>query len=110
MPPLCRIATRVLIATTLAVLSAGALAQTDAATAATPKSGCVKPGEYPGRLATDRARRTWQDEVAAYTACVKKFVAGQQALIELHTKAANEAIDEHNVVTKAAADSMDPNK
>jgi hypothetical protein len=110
MPPLCRTATRMLVAIGLAMLSAGALAQTDAATAATPKPPCAKPGEYPGRLGTDRARKAWQDELSAYTACMKKFVAGEQAIIEVHTKAANEAIDEHNAVVKAASDAMDPNK
>ena len=111
MPPLCRTATRVLAATALALLSASALAQTSPpATAAAPKPPCAKPGEYPGRLATDRLRKAWQDEVSAYTACIKKFVADEQGLAELHTKAANEAVDEHNAVVKAAADAMDPNK
>ena len=34
--------------------------------APTPKHNCVKPSEYPGNLASDNQRRTWQKSYVDY--------------------------------------------
>ena len=64
--------------------------------AAAAKSTCTKPGEFPGHLATDAQRRTWQKDYTAYSDCMKKFISEQKALAEPYLKAYNAAIDEYN--------------
>jgi hypothetical protein len=71
-----------------------------AAAAPLPKHGCTKPGEYPGNLASDAQRRTWQKDFVAYIDCLKKFVEEQQALAKPHVDAANAAINEYNAGVK----------
>jgi hypothetical protein len=78
-----------------------ASAQSAAPAAEAPKHACVKPGEYPGRPATDRLQQAWQLDFAVYTDCIKKFAEAQRALSELHIGAANAAIAEHNAVVRA---------
>ena len=68
--------------------------------APTPKHNCVKPSEYPGNLASDNQRRTWQKSYVDYVECLKTFVKEQQALAEPHVRASNEAIEEHNNAIK----------
>ncbi|HYT97974.1 MAG TPA: hypothetical protein VEO36_11695 [Casimicrobiaceae bacterium] len=63
---------------------------------AVAKPTCTKPGEFPGTLATDRQRQTWQKEYTAYSECMKKFISEQKALAEPYLKAYNAAIDEYN--------------
>lgn len=65
-----------------------------------PKHNCVKPSEYPGNLASDNQRRTWQKSYVDYVECLKTFVKEQQALAEPHVRASNEAIEEHNSAIK----------
>ena len=65
-----------------------------------PKHNCVKPSEYPGNLASDNQRRTWQKSYVDYVECLKTFVKEQQALAEPHVRASNEAIEEHNNAIK----------
>ena len=86
--------------------AASVFAQTAPDPASLPKPACTKPGEYPGRLASDRQVRTWQGEVRAYGDCIKKFAEEQRTIADLHVKAANAAIEEHNAVVKAATDEM----
>ena len=90
-------------------LSTALFAQQPAAPAAAPfpKHACVKPGEHPGRLASETQQRNWTKGVNAYLECLKKFVAEEQAiakpLIEQtkpHIDAANAAIDEYNASSK----------
>jgi hypothetical protein len=67
----------------------------------TPKHACGKPGEFPGSLASDSQKRSYQKEFVAYTDCLKKFATDQQKLAEPHAKAANEAANEYNNAVKA---------
>ena len=81
----------------VAVFAAAAFGQTAAPPdAALAKPSCTKPGEFPGSLATDRQRQTWQKEYTAYSECMKKFISEQKALAEPYLKAYNAAIDEYN--------------
>jgi len=61
-----------------------------------PKHSCAKPDEFPGNVATDTQKRTWQKNYVAYVDCLKKFITEQQALAEPHVKASNAAIAEYN--------------
>jgi hypothetical protein len=76
-----------------AVMAMPAASQTPPAT---PKHTCKKPGAYPGNLASDTQKRTWQKDYLAYADCLKKFVAEQQALADPYVKAGNDAIAEYN--------------
>ena len=64
---------------------------------------CKKPGDFPGRLASDNNRRSWVKEANDYLACLKKYAMEHQAIAQPlfeqakpHADAANAAIDEHN--------------
>ena len=104
----------------LALAAAPALAQTPApAPASTPAStpaadvprhNCGKPGEFPGGLASDTQKRTYQKEFIAYTECLKKFATDQQKLAEPHAKAANEAANEYNTAVKAFNEQVEKEK
>ncbi|HEY3180210.1 MAG TPA: hypothetical protein VGL25_15175 [Casimicrobiaceae bacterium] len=79
------------------VVATSSLAQTAApSNGAVAKPSCTKPGEFPGSLASDTQRRTWQKDYTAYSDCMKKFIADQKALAEPYLKAYNAAIDEYN--------------
>ena len=65
-----------------------------------PKHNCAKPDEFPGNLASDTQRRTWQKTYVGYVDCLKKFITEQQALAEPHVKASNAAIAEYNTGVK----------
>ena len=65
--------------------------------------GCKKPGDHPGRLASDTQRRNWVKDANDYLACLKKFALDQQAIAQPlfeqakpYADAANAAIEEHN--------------
>ena len=90
-----------------AAFAAPAFAQAPAPPPSMPKPACTKPDEFPGRLATDRARRAWDNEAKAYGDCVRKFVEDQRAISELAIKAANTAIEEYNAMMKAARAEME---
>ena len=83
-------------------LSAPAQQAAPAATPAAPvpQHGCTKPGEFPGNLASDTQKRSWQKDYVGYVDCVKKFIEEQQALAEPHVKASNAAINEYNAAVK----------
>jgi len=102
-------------AVAFAALAAQAGAQTapadssaaPASSAPVPKPECgAKPGEYPGNLASDNQKRTWQKDFVAYIDCLKKFIQDQQALADPHVKAANAAINEYNAGVKAYNDEI----
>jgi len=79
------------------VFATAAFGQTAAQPEATvAKPSCTRPGDFPGSLATDRQRQTWQKEYTAYSDCMKKFISEQKALAEPYLKAYNAAIDEYN--------------
>jgi len=99
---------RILILAVSVALALPATAQT-AATPAAPAArtvtphGCKKPGDFPGRLASENNRRNWVKEANDYLACLKKYAmehqSAAQALFDQakpHAEAANAAIDEHN--------------
>lgn len=95
---------RALAVLAVASLASAALAQ-QAAPAATPaaplpKHSCAKPGDFPGNLASDTQKRSWQKEYVDYVDCLKKFIEDQQALADPHIKAANAAINEYNTGVK----------
>jgi len=112
MIPIRRNATSILAAFLLALASSVAAQQPAPAAApttapATPKHSCTKPGEHPGRLASDTQQRTWTRNVNAYLECLKKFVSDEQAIAKPlidqsrpHIDAANAAIDEYNKSSK----------
>lgn len=91
---------RLLTLAVLALFAAAAHAQQPAPVAA---HGCKKPGEHPGRLASDNQRRNWIKDVNGYLECLKKYVSDQQAIAKPlldqakpHLDAANAAVDEYN--------------
>ena len=75
-------------------------AQTPAPAPSVAKPACTKPEAFPGRLASDNQKKTWQKDVVTWQDCVKAYVKDQQGLADLHLKAANTAIDEYNAATK----------
>ena len=80
--------------------AASSAASPATAAAPVPKHNCAKPSEFPGNLASDNQRRTWQKSYVDYVECLKTFVKEQQALAEPHVRASNEAIEEHNNAIK----------
>ena len=77
---------------------------------------CKKPGEHPGRLASENQRRGWVKDANDYLACLKKFAMDQQAIAQPlfdqakpHADAANAAIDEHNKAVAAFKDVQEKN-
>lgn len=107
---------RILVLAASLSLAASAAAQQPAsapARAVTPH-GCKKPGEFPGRLASENNRRSWVKEANDYLACLKKYAmehqASAQALFDQakpHAEAANAAIDEHNKSATQFKDAQD---
>ena len=94
-----------LAAASFALVSSAAAQQAAPSPARAPIAphGCKKPGEFPGRLASDSTRRSWVREANDYLACLKKFALEHQAIAQPlydqakpHADAANAAIDEHN--------------
>lgn len=96
-----------IVAVAAALLAAVASAQQGAPASPAPAAGpapqhsCGKPGEFPGNLASDTQKRTWQKDYVAYVDCLKKFVTDEQAIADPHIKAANAAINEYNAAVKA---------
>ena len=82
--------------------SAAAPAAPSAADA--PRHACVKPGDFPGNLASEPQKRQYTKDYVAFTECLKKFVSDQQALAEPHMKAANATVIEYNAAVKAYND------
>ena len=101
--PLVRASAALALAALVSAAAAqeGAPAASAAATSApVPKHSCVKPGEYPGNLASDTQKRSWQKEYVGYVDCLKKFIEEQQSIAEPHVKASNAAINEYNAGVK----------
>jgi hypothetical protein len=86
----------------LAATTATAAPPPDAADV--PKPNCNKPGEFPGRLASERQSREFQKDYVAFTDCLRKFALEQQKLAEPHIKASNDAINDYNAAVKAYND------
>jgi len=98
---------RNLLLLALVIAANGANAQAAATATDIPKTTCVKPDHYPGRLASDTVKRNWTKEVNAWGECMKKYVADLQAQITIQQtqtdgwiKTANAAIIEYNSVVK----------
>ena len=101
MKPVCVHSLAILVFTALSSIALAQQAPASAAAAApAPKHSCTKPGEFPGNLASDAQRRTWQKDFVAYIDCLKKFVEEQQALAKPHIDAANAAVNEYNAGVK----------
>jgi hypothetical protein len=93
-----------LFALSLALAAGDALAQTAAAppapspAVAIPVSTCVKP-EYPGRFASPPRLSTFNQNLTAYSDCVKKYVESVRSIANAAAAAANGAIDDYNKFT-----------
>lgn len=100
---------RILVLTAGLVVGTHAVAQQAAPAPAAAQArtiaphACKKPGEFPGRLASDTTRRNWVRDANEYLACLKKYAMEHQASAQSlfdqakpHAEAANAAIDEHN--------------
>jgi hypothetical protein len=101
-------------AAVFAALPLGAFAQATVAIPAPQKHACVKPGEHPGKLATDNQIRTWTRSANAYLECVKKFIGEQQAAAKpyqdaarVHIEAGNAAVEEFNAAVKDFKEQQD---
>ena len=77
-----------------------------ASTSPVPKHSCVHPGEFPGRLASERQQKQWQKDFVAYVDCLRKFVTDQQALAQPHVQAANATVEEYNKAVKEYNDTI----
>lgn len=92
----------------LACLPLATLAQSLPPPPATaPKPSCSKPGEHPGKLASDNQVRNWTRSANGYLDCLKKFIAEQQAAAKpyqdaarVHIEAGNFAVEEFNAAVK----------
>jgi hypothetical protein len=103
---------RLIVIAAFATFAAAASAQP--ASAPVAPNACEKPGEHPGRLASDNMRRSWTRSANAFLECLKKYINDQQvaynAYVEKakpHLDAANGTIDEYNKAVaafKAAAE------
>lgn len=89
---------------------------TTTAPAASLVHTCKRPGDHPGKLATDNHRRTWAKDANGYLECLKKFAMDQQAIgkplidqAKPHIDAANAAVEEHNKAAAALKDEADKN-
>lgn len=93
-----------------AMVALPAWAQSTAAPAAAAKNPCAKPGEYPGKLASDNQRRGWQKSMDEYGNCVKKYAADQRSIVDSAMKAGNDAVEEYNGVVTRAKEAMEKEK
>lgn len=108
---------RMLLALASFVIAVPAFAQTPAAAGGKPAAHtCQKPGEHPGKLGTDAARRKWVNDANAFLECLKKYALEQQAIAKPlldqakpHAEAANAAIEEYNKSVKSLKEEADRN-
>jgi hypothetical protein len=87
----------------LALAAVVGLASPASAQQAVAPHGCTRPGENPGRLASDARRAAWIKSANGYLECLKKYISEQQAAYEKivekgkpHFEAANATIEEYN--------------
>jgi len=73
------------------------------------KPSCTKP-QYPGRLASENQKKSFNKDVEGYAACIKKYVGEQQKLADDHIKAANAAAAEYNDAVKQMQADIDAAK
>lgn len=95
-------------ATLIAFALCTAAASAQQAAPAIAPNACEKPGDHPGRLASDNQLRSWTRNANTYLDCLKKYINEQQgtynAMVEKakpHLDAANVAIDEYNKAVNA---------
>lgn len=105
-----------LAAASFTIIASASAQQAAPAPAAIAPHGCKKPGEHPGRLASDNNRRNWVKEANDYLACLKKYALEHQAIAQPlfeqakpHADAANAAIDEHNKAANQFKDEQEKN-
>jgi hypothetical protein len=92
-----------LAAITCLVLAGSVFAQAPAPAGAVK---CTKPDPYPGRLASDRQRASWDKEVQAWQTCMKDYVGKVQARADEAVKAANAAVAESNAAVTEYNDTV----
>ena len=73
------------------------------------KPSCTKP-QYPGRLASENQKKSFNKDVEGYAACIKKYVGEQQKIADDHIKAANAAAAEYNDAVKQMQADIDAAK
>jgi hypothetical protein len=107
---------RMLIALAGMTAAATGFAQTPAAPAKVAPHTCQKPGEHPGKLASDANRRKWTTDANAYLECVKKYVndnttSYNQVMSQAkpYADAANAATTEYNDAVKSLKEQADKN-
>jgi hypothetical protein len=71
------------------------------ASSALPASTCVKPGQYPGKKASDARKEAWMNEMRAWGTCTSAFVSEMRAQIEARQKLANSTVEDYNANLKA---------
>ena len=93
-------------------VTAGAVfAQTPATAPAAPKSVvCPKPDAFPGKLASDNAKRAWQKEYVAWQDCTQKNVNELRAKANAAVEATNAAIDDFNTAAREFKNQVDAAK
>lgn len=73
------------------------------------KPSCTRP-QYPGKLASENQKRSFNKDVEGYAGCIKKYVSDQQKLADDHIKAANAAAAEYNDAVKQIQAEIDASK
>ncbi|HZQ63004.1 MAG TPA: hypothetical protein VFC24_16735 [Casimicrobiaceae bacterium] len=98
-----------LVATLAAALCAAAPALAQDANANIAKPACTKP-QFPGRLASEAQKKSFNKDVETYAQCIKKYVSDQQKLADDHIKAANAAAADYNNAVKELQSEIDKAK
>lgn len=73
------------------------------------KPTCARP-QFPGKLASEGQKRSFNKDVEGYAACIKKYVGDHQKLADDHIKAANAAAAEYNDAVKQMQAEIDSAK
>ena len=88
------------ILTTLAAVTVAATASLAyAQDTAIAKHACKRP-DVPTRTASESAKKAFNSDVEAYSACISKYVKEHQKLADDHIKAANGAAAEYNTAVR----------
>jgi hypothetical protein len=65
-----------------------------------PKPKCEPKPEYPGRLASDRTIKSYNNTMKAYDECMRKYIDDYREKSKQYLEAANAAIEEFNATMK----------
>lgn len=107
---------RTLVAIACSGVVLAASAQTAAPAGKPGAHSCQKPGDHPGKLASDTVRRKWVSDANGYLECLKKYIGEQTTsynqLVEQakpYAEAANKAAEEYNGAVKSLKEEADRN-